>query len=152
MKKVQLEHAEALESGLVDIGRAMQASGVSAKMIRHYEEIGLLGNVARTAANYRIYSAQHVHVLRFIKRARTLGFSMEEIRELLGLWQDRRRSSASVRKIATHHIDELQAKIAELQGMLGTLQQLVHCCAGDHRPDCPILDDLAEYEPAHDAI
>jgi len=143
MKTPLLERAEAMESGLIDIGQATQASGVSVKMIRHYEEIGLLRNVARTAANYRLYSAQHVHTLRFIKRSRTLGFSMEEIRELLSLWQDRKRSSASVKKIAAHHIDELQTKIAELQGMVNTLQHLTHCCAGDGRPDCPILDELA---------
>ncbi len=143
MKRALPERAEALERGLVDIGQATQASGVSAKMIRHYEEIGLLRNVARTAANYRLYGEKHVHTLRFIKRARTLGFSIEEIRELLGLWQNRRRSSASVKKIASQHIDDLQTKIGELQGMVSTLQHLAHCCAGDGRPDCPILDDLS---------
>lgn len=143
MKTPLLEHAEAIESGLIDIGRATQASGVSVKMIRHYEEIGLLKNVPRTAANYRLYNDQHIHTLRFIKRSRTLGFSMEEIRELLSLWQDRRRPSASVKKIAARHIDELHTKIDELQGMVTTLQHLSHCCAGDGRPDCPILDDLS---------
>jgi Cu(I)-responsive transcriptional regulator len=143
MKKTLPERAEALENGLLDIGQATQASGVSVKMIRHYEEIGLLKGVARTVANYRLYSAQQIHTLRFIKRSRTLGFSIEEIRELLSLWQDRRRSSASVKKIAAHHIEELQTKIAELQDMVNTLQHLTHCCAGDNRPDCPILDDLS---------
>ncbi|MEC5384237.1 Cu(I)-responsive transcriptional regulator [Uliginosibacterium sp. H3] len=143
MRKTLPERAEALESGLVDIGQAALASGVSVKMLRHYEEIGLLRNVARTAANYRLYGAQQIHTLRFIKRSRTLGFSIEEIRELLSLWEDRRRSSASVKKIAAHHIEELQTKIAELQGMVNTLQHLTHCCAGDGRPDCPILDDLS---------
>jgi len=143
MSKTLPERAEALESGLVDIGQATQASGVSIKMIRHYEEIGLLRNVARTAANYRLYSEQQVHTLRFIKRSRALGFSMDEIRELLSLWQDRRRSSASVKKIAAHHIEDLQTRIGELQGMVNTLQHLTHCCAGDSRPDCPILDDLS---------
>ena len=143
MKRALQERAEAIQSGLIDIGQATTASGVSAKMIRHYEEIGLLGNVARTAANYRLYGEKHVHTLRFIKRARTLGFSIEEIRELLGLWQNRRRSSASVKQIASQHIDDLQTKIAELQGMVSTLKHLAHCCAGDDRPDCPILDDLS---------
>jgi Cu(I)-responsive transcriptional regulator len=137
------ERAEAQDSGLMDIGQAAHASGVSAKMIRHYEDIGLLKNVPRTASNYRLYGHDLIHVLRFIKRGRTLGFSMEEIRELLSLWQDRRRSSASVKKIAAAHIGELQTKIAELQGMVATLQHLAHCCTGDARPDCPILDDLA---------
>ena len=143
MKTSLLARAEAIQSGLIDIGQATQASGVSVKMIRHYEEIRLLKNVPRTAANYRLYNAQHVHTLRFIKRSRALGFSIEEIRELLSLWQDRRRSSASVKKIAARHIEELQTKIDELQGMVTTLQHLAHCCAGDSRPDCPILDDLS---------
>jgi len=146
--KTQLpERAEAIENGLVDIGQATRASGVSVKMIRHYEEIGLLRDVSRTVANYRLYNEQHIHTLRFIKRSRTLGFSMEEIQELLSLWQDRRRSSASVKKIAARHIDDLQTKIAELQGMVNTLQHLTHCCAGDGRPDCPILDDLSGATP-----
>ncbi|MFT3735300.1 MAG: Cu(I)-responsive transcriptional regulator [Rhodocyclaceae bacterium] len=137
------ERAEALQSGLVDIGQASAASGVSAKMIRHYEEIGLLPAVPRTVANYRLYAPQHVQSLRFIHRARALGFSMDEIRDLLGLWQNRRRSSASVRKIASAHIDELQTRIAQMQSMVDTLSHLVHCCHGDERPDCPILVDLA---------
>lgn len=144
MGKVEpLEHAEALERGLLDIGRAAKGSGVSAKMIRHYEAIGLLPKVARTFANYRVYTANDVHTLRFIRRARTLGFSIDDIRELLGLWQSHARSSASVKKIARAHIADLKAKIAELQGMVQTLQHLAHHCRGDHRPECPILDDLA---------
>jgi Cu(I)-responsive transcriptional regulator len=143
MKTQLLERAEAIEGGLIDIGQAKKASGVSVKMIRHYEEIGLLRDVARTVANYRLYSARHIHTLRFIKRSRSLGFSIEEIRELLGLWQDRKRSNAAVKKIAAHHIDELQTKISELQGMVNTLQNLTRCCAGDGRPDCPILDELS---------
>jgi MerR family copper efflux transcriptional regulator len=138
-----LEHADAIERGLMDIGRAAKASGVSIKMIRHYEAIGLLPKIARTFANYRVYGDNDVHTLRFIRRARTLGFSMEDIRELLSLWQSRTRSSASVKKIARAHIDELKEKIAELQGMVKTLEHLVHHCHGDHRPECPILDDLA---------
>jgi MerR family copper efflux transcriptional regulator len=138
-----LEHADAIERGLMDIGRAAKASGVSAKMIRHYEAIGLLPKVARTLANYRLYTPNDVHTLRFIRRARTLGFSMEDIRELLSLWQSHTRSSASVKKIARAHIEELKDKIAELQGIVKTLEHLVHHCHGDHRPECPILDDLA---------
>jgi len=139
-----LEHAAALEQGLLDIGRASNASGVSVKMIRHYEEIGLLKKVARTYANYRVYTASDVHMLRFIKRARTLGFSVEDIRELLSLWQNKGRLSASVRKVAHRHLEGLQRRIAEMQSMAGTLQHLVRHCHGDGRPDCPILDDLGK--------
>ena len=139
-----LEHADAIGRGLMDIGRAAQASGVSVKMIRHYEAIGLLPKVARTFANYRLYGPNEVHTLRFIRRARTLGFSIEDIRELLGLWQSRSRSSAAVKRIAGAHVERLRAKIAELQSMVKTLEHLVHHCHGDHRPECPILDDLAK--------
>jgi MerR family copper efflux transcriptional regulator len=139
-----LEHSAAIERGLMDIGGAAKASGVSVKMIRHYEAIGLLPKVARTFANYRVYSANDVHTLRFIRRARTLGFSMDDVRELLGLWQSRTRSSAAVKKIAGAHIDTLKAKIVELQSMVKTLEHLSHHCHGDHRPECPILDDLAK--------
>jgi MerR family transcriptional regulator, copper efflux regulator len=138
-----LEHADAIERGLMDIGRAAKASGVSVKMIRHYEAIGLLPKVARTFANYRLYGPNDVHTLRFIRRARTLGFSMEDIRELLGLWQSRSRSSAAVKKIAGAHLETLKAKIAELEAMVKTLEHLARHCHGDHRPECPILDDLA---------
>lgn len=128
----------------MNIGQAAERSGLSAKMIRYYEEIGLMTPPPRTDSNYRVYGADEVHVLRFIKRSRTLGFSMEETATLLGLWQDRKRASAEVKDIASGHIRELETKIAELQGMVKTLRHLVHCCAGDERPDCPILDDLAE--------
>lgn len=127
----------------MNIGQAADQSGVSAKMIRYYEQIGLISPPSRTDSNYRVYGAEEVHVLRFIKRARTLGFSVEETSVLLGLWQDRSRASAEVREIASTHIGALEIKIAELQGMVKTLSHLVHCCAGDYRPDCPILDDLA---------
>jgi Cu(I)-responsive transcriptional regulator len=112
-------------------------------MVRHYEALGLLNGVARTDSGYRQYTEADVHALRFIGRARTLGFSMEEIRELLGLWQDKGRASASVKRIAQAHIDDLAERIAAMQAMQRTLQSLVHCCHGDQRPDCPILDDLA---------
>ncbi len=127
----------------MNIGQASEKSGVSAKMIRYYEQIGLISPPSRTDSNYRVYGAEEVHVLRFIKRARTLGFSVEETAALLELWQDRTRASAEVRDIASTHIAALETKIAELQGMVRTLSHLVHCCAGDNRPDCPILDDLA---------
>jgi MerR family transcriptional regulator, copper efflux regulator len=142
-KMEAMERADAIGRGLMDIGAASKASGVSVKMIRHYESIGLLPKVARTSANYRIYGPNEVHVLRFIRRARDLGFSIEEIRELLGLWRNKSRSSSSVKKVAGKHIDELKRKIAELGAMVGTLEHLARHCHGDHRPDCPILDDLA---------
>lgn len=138
-----LEHAEAVDRGLLDIGRASRASGVSVKMIRHYEAIGLLGKVARTFANYRIYTESDVHTLRFIKRARTLGFPIEDIRELVGLWRNPSRSAAAVQKLAGRHVAELKHKLAQLQSMVHTLEHLAAHCHGDERPDCPILDDLA---------
>lgn len=142
-KMEALEHADAIERGLVDIGSAARASGVSAKMIRHYEAIGLLPKVARTFANYRLYSANDIHLLRFIRRGRALGFPVQDIRELLSLWQNKSRSSAAVKKIAHKRIGELKEKIAELNAMVGTLEHLARHCHGDHRPECPILDDLA---------
>ena len=138
-----LERREALGRGLIDIGRASRASGVSVKMIRHYEAIGLLPKVARTFANYRVYRDGDVHTLRFIRRARSLGFSMDAIRGLLSLWQNKSRSSASVKKIAGKHVDELTRRIGELKAMVDTLEHLSRHCHGDHRPDCPILDDLS---------
>ena len=135
-------------SETLDIGRAAKASGASAKMIRHYEAIGLLPKVARTQSNYRVYTANDVHMLRFIRRARDLGFSMDEVRELLGLWRNKSRSSAAVKKIAGKHIEDLKGKIAELQSMVQTLEHLTRHCHGDERPDCPILEDLANA-PAH---
>lgn len=127
----------------MNIGQAANATGVSAKMIRYYEEIGLIRPPHRTDSNYRVYGDDEVHVLRFIRRARTLGFSIEETSALLALWQDKTRASGEVRDIAAGHISALETKIAELQSMVGTLKHLVHCCHGDDRPDCPILDDLA---------
>lgn len=127
----------------VNIGEAARLSGVSAKMVRHYESLGLLPKVGRTDAGYRQYSEAEVHTLRFIKRSRELGFSMEEIAELVGLWQNRRRTSSSVRRIAQKHAQELAQRIEAMQGMQRTLQHLIHCCQGDDRPDCPILEDLA---------
>ena len=127
----------------VTIGEAAQQSGVSAKMLRHYESLGLLGAVARTDSGYRLYSPADVHTLRFIKRCRDLGFSMAEISELVGLWQNRRRASSSVKRIAQKHVDELAQRIEAMQSMQRTLATLLACCHGDDRPDCQILDDLA---------
>jgi MerR family transcriptional regulator, copper efflux regulator len=131
----------------MNIGQAAERSGVSAKMIRYYEQIGLISPADRTGSNYRVYGNDEVHVLRFIKRARTLGFSVEETSALLALWQDRSRASAEVKDIASSHIGALETKIAELEGMVKTLKHLVHCCNGDDRPDCPILEDLAQGNP-----
>ena len=128
----------------VNIGEAARLSGVSAKMVRHYESLGLLPRVARTDSGYRQYAEADVHTLRFIKRARDLGFSMEEIAELVGLWQNRRRASASVRKVAQKHAEELAQRIAAMQEMQRTLKHLIHCCHGDERPECPILEELAK--------
>ena len=125
------------------IGDAARASGVSAKMIRHYESVGLFPEARRTEAGYRQYGEKDVHRLRFIRHSRDLGFSIEQIRELLGLWHDRARPSRQVKALAQAHIRELDAKLAELQAMKSSLEHLVHCCHGDERPDCPILDSLA---------
>jgi MerR family copper efflux transcriptional regulator len=130
-------------SGLMNIGEAARQSGVSTKMVRHYESLGLLPQVHRSDSGYRQYSEAEVHTLRFIKRARDLGFSMAEIAELVSLWQNRRRASASVRRIAQKHADDLARRIADMQAMQQTLTHLVDCCHGDERPECPILDDLA---------
>lgn len=126
----------------VSIGEAARRAGVSARMVRHYEAQGLLPPMHRTDGGYRQYAESDVHALRFIRRARDLGFSMAEIAELLRLWQDRARASASVRRIASRHVEELERKIAELTTMRRTLEQLVACCHGDGRPDCPILEEL----------
>lgn len=126
----------------MNIGEAARASGVSAKMIRYYEDIGLIPPAARTAAGYRAYSESDVHRLTFVRRARDLGFPVREIGDLLSLWSDRSRHSADVKRIATAHIADLHQKIDELRQMADTLQTLVDCCAGDHRPDCPILAGL----------
>ena len=131
----------------VTIGVAAQRSGVSAKMLRHYEGLGLLPAVARSDSGYRLYTPADVSSLQFIKRGRDLGFSMAEIAELLSLWHNRRRASASVKRIAQKHVDELSQRIAAMQAMQRTLSGLLHHCHGDERPDCPILDDLAN--PVH---
>ena len=139
-----LELADARRAGLMNIGDAARASGASAKMIRHYETLGLLKRTRRSLGGYRLYDDTDVHTLRFIRRARDLGFSMADITRLLGLWQDRRRASAAVRRIAQAHISDLDRRIAEMQDLRRTLEHLVHHCHGDQRPECPILDDLAD--------
>ncbi len=127
-----------------NIGEAAARSGVSAKMIRHYESLSLLPKVGRTASGYRQYSAIEVHTLRFVRRARELGFSMVEIAALLKLWQNRRRASADVKRIALAHVADLDRRMGEMAAMKRTLEALAACCHGDDRPDCPILDELAE--------
>jgi MerR family copper efflux transcriptional regulator len=128
----------------MNIGQAATASGITAKMIRYYESIGLIPPGRRTDAGYRVYGEDDLHVLRFVKRARTLGFSLEQIRELLSLWQNKARASADVKTIALGHVAELNVRIAELTEMRDTLQTLAACCKGNDRPDCPILQSLAQ--------
>jgi MerR family copper efflux transcriptional regulator len=130
----------------MNIGEASSASGVSAKMIRYYEQIGLIPNAIRTDSGYRVYSDKDVETLRFIRRARDLGFSVEEMTNLLALWQDRGRESGEVKRIALAHIASIEQRMRELEGMARTLRHLAGHCHGDHRPDCPILDDLASGE------
>lgn len=140
--------AHAVASPPLNIGQAAALSGISAKMLRHYETLGLLGRVARTGSGYRQYNEADVHTLRFIKRSRDLGFSMAEIAELVSLWRNRRRASASVKRIAQQHVLDLSARITAMQAMQRTLQNLLQHCHGDERPDCPILDDLALHSSA----
>ncbi|MEQ9040347.1 MAG: Cu(I)-responsive transcriptional regulator [Silicimonas sp.] len=126
----------------MNIGEASKKSGVSAKMIRYYEQIGLIPPAQRTESGYRDYSKKDVHMLSFVRRARDLGFSVEVIGELLGLWTDRTRRSADVRLLAEGHLSNLRRKIEELEAMSNTLETLIDACHGDHRPDCPIIADL----------
>lgn len=127
----------------MNIGQAARQSGLSAKMIRYYESIGLLKPAHRSDSGYRLYQADDLHTLAFIKRSRDLGFSLEEVARLLTLWQDRQRASADVKALAHQHIEDLNRRIEELSGLRDTLQHLVSHCQGDDRPDCPILKDLA---------
>jgi Cu(I)-responsive transcriptional regulator len=128
----------------MNIGQAASASGVSAKMIRHYEELRLLPAARRTESGYRQYDENAVHTLRFIRHSRDLGFSLPEVGELVSLWQNRRRSSRQVKALAQAHIHELDRKTQELLTMKAALKHLVHCCHGDDRPECPILESLAD--------
>ncbi|SDS53442.1 transcriptional regulator, MerR family [Halopseudomonas litoralis] len=130
----------------MNISQAARTTGLTPRMIRHYESIGLLPGTTRTAAGYRLFNEQDLHTLRFIQRARSLGFSIEQISQLLALWQDRDRSSAVVKGLARQHLRELEEKIAGLQAMHDSLSELASCCLGDERPDCPILERLADNE------
>lgn len=142
------ELAEVRQKGYYTIGQAADATGVTPKMIRHYESLRLIPRAARTTGDYRVYSENDLHTLRFIKRARGLGFSMKEIEGLLGLWRNQRRASAEVKRLALEHIAELDKKIAELKTMRETLADLAAHCHGDSRPECPILQDLAALAPS----
>ncbi len=126
----------------MNIGEAAKISGVNAKLIRHYESIGIIPKASRTDSGYRVYSDNDVHTLSFVRRARSLGFSMKEIKKLVGLWRNRSRASADVKALAQSHIKELEDKISELEAMRDTLKHLAKNCHGDSRPNCPILDDL----------
>lgn len=135
-----------MHSDLYNIGQAAKTSGISAKMIRHYEEVGLLPAASRTFSGYRTFNKQDLHMLRFIRHSRDLGFSIKQIADLLSLWRDKNRSSNKVKSLATEHIEMLNQKIQELKTMKSELTRLVSCCHGDERPDCPILDGLAVDE------
>ena len=130
----------------MNIGEAAAASGVSAKMIRYYESIGLVPHAVRTEAGYRVYGDNDIHTLRFIRRARDLGFSVAQMETLLALWSDRSRASADVRRVALDHIEELERKMKQMASMTHALRHLVQHCHGDGRPDCPILEDLSQGE------
>lgn len=142
---IRPELSEAKAQGLHNIGEASALTGVSAKMIRHYESISLIPAASRTFANYRLYEDADVHRLRFIKRARNLGFSMKQIEQLLGLWSDPARSSAEVKRLAKSHADELATRVREMLAMQRSLEKLAKQCHGDQRAECPILDDLAGW-------
>lgn len=136
----------------MNIGDVSRVSGVSAKMIRYYEQIGLIPPADRTETGYRFYRESDVHTLRFIRRARDLGFPVNQLTELLALWSDRHRASADVKRIAREHVTALERKIQELRAMADALKHLAEHCHGDHRPECPILEDLAgaiEVEVRH---
>ncbi len=131
----------------MNIGEAARASGVSAKMIRYYESVGLIPAAERTEAGYRLYAPIDVNTLRFIGRARDFGLSMQRIKLLVSLWQDRNRASRDVKRIALEHAADLRARIAELTTIADALQDLADACQGDHRPECPILDDFEDSRP-----
>lgn len=131
----------------MNIGEAAASSGISAKAIRYYESAGLIAPAGRSESGYRMYGEDDTRLLRFIRRARDLGFSLERTRQLLGLWQDKQRTAADVKRLALAHISEIDVKIAMLTTMRDTVQELAAACDGDHRPDCPILRDLELARP-----
>jgi MerR family transcriptional regulator, copper efflux regulator len=134
--------SDTLEQAM-NIGEAARASGVTAKMIRYYESVGLIETARRSESGYRLYAEQEVHALRFVRQARRLGFLVDDIRKLLGLWRDRSRASAEVKSIALEHMADLDLRIAELTEMRNTLSHLAGTCHGDQQPDCPIIDQLS---------
>lgn len=129
---------------MMNIGEAAKASGVNAKLIRHYESIGIIPKASRSDSGYRVYSETDVNILAFVKRARGLGFSMKEIKKLVGLWRNRSRASSDVKALAIEHVKDMEQKVEELQSMIKTLRHLARNCHGDDRPDCPIIDGLAQ--------
>ncbi len=130
----------------LNIGQAAKASGVNAKMIRHYESLGIIPKALRSEGGYRLYTSNDVHTLQFIRRARNLGFSMAEIKKLVGLWRNKTRASSEVKALALQHVSALEAKIVELQEMRDALKGLARRCHGDQRPDCPIIEELAHRD------
>ena len=127
----------------MNIGEAAAASGVSSKMIRYYEQVGLIAPPVRTQSGYRVYGDNDIHALRFIRRARDLGFTVEQIAELMQLWRDMGRASADVKRLALEHVSVLEAKMREIEEMAKALKHLAATCHGDGRPDCPIIEELA---------
>lgn len=135
----------------MNIGQAARATGISAKMIRYYESIGLIGPANRSESGYRVYDERDLHTLRFVRRARDLGFSVEQMNELLALWRDRSRASADVKRIALQHVEQLERKAEALKQMADTLRHLAKNCHGDDRPDCPIIEDLSRVSETSEA-
>ncbi len=141
-----METFNGIKAGSMNIGEVSKLSEVNSKMIRRYEEMGIIPKAGRNLSGYRTYSEKDVHILRFVKRARELGFSMKDIKQLVSLWRNKARPSSQVKTIATKHVNELEQKLSEIQSMLKTLKNLTDHCHGDNRPDCPILDELSFYK------
>lgn len=138
--------------GLLPIGVAARAASISVKRARHYEAIGLLPQVDRDHGGTRLFSEADIHTLRFVGRARSLSFSLNAIRKLLSLWQDPERNNADTKRLAEGHMDDLLDRKAAMDSMTSTLQRLIDACAGDGRPECPILDDLADHGPIGNSL
>lgn len=138
-----METFKGIKAGTMNIGEVAKLSEVNSKMIRRYEEMGIIPKAGRNLSGYRTYSEKDVHILKFVKRARELGFSMKDIKQLVSLWRNKNRPSSQVKTIATKHVNELEQKLMEIQSMLKTLKNLTDNCHGDNRPDCPILDELS---------